>query len=250
MYEYRRLSSRIVNVNLKLLLSFDFQGQVWGVAYKVSKQNVERALGELYKREISLGGYQLLQMSFSCNEKPSHTFVVMVYIATPENPLYLGPATPEQLVTEIASAEGHAGHNAEYVIRLADFMREKVPDFEEEHLFELEKLLRKELGLCTKTNFKWFIVLTELQCLAWFYWSPGFSAGFVVSPLSFQAQVYDVSRYVIAHPGKEAILRNAGGDSTEGFRQQPAHRVVKNHIATLLKTFYIGHVLSEETHAE
>lgn len=138
-----------------LLLSFDFQGQVWGVAYKVSKQNVERALGELYEREISLGGYQLLQLSFSCKEKPSHTFVVMVYIATPENPHYLGPATPEQLVTEIASAEGHAGHNAEYVIRLADFMREKVPDFEEEHLFELEKLLRKELGLCTKTNAPW-----------------------------------------------------------------------------------------------
>ncbi|XP_074632265.1 putative glutathione-specific gamma-glutamylcyclotransferase 2 [Acropora palmata] len=133
----------------------DKQGQVWGVAYKVSKQNVERALGKLYEREISLGGYQLLQMSFSCNEKPSHTFVVMVYIAKPENPLYLGPATPEQLVTEIASAEGHAGHNAEYVIRLADFMREKVPDFEEEHLFELEKLLRKELGLCTKTNAPW-----------------------------------------------------------------------------------------------
>lgn len=63
-------------------------------------------------------------------------------------------------------------------------------------------------------------------------------------------KVYDVSRYVTAHPGKEAILRNAGADSTEGFRQQPAHRVVKNHIATLLKTFYIGHVLSEETHAE
>lgn len=65
-----------------------------------------------------------------------------------------------------------------------------------------------------------------------------------------RCQVYDVSRYVTAHPGKEAILRNVGGDSTEGFRQQPAHRVIKNHIATLLKTFYIGHVLSEEEHTE
>lgn len=79
----------------------------------------------------------------------------MVYIATPQNPLYLGPATLEQLVTEIASAKGEAGHNAEYVIRLADFMREKVPDCDDEHLFELEKLLRKELGLCTNTNTPW-----------------------------------------------------------------------------------------------
>ena len=62
--------------------------------------------------------------------------------------------------------------------------------------------------------------------------------------------MYDISSYVTAHPGKEAILRNVGGDSTEGFRQQPAHRVVKNHIATLLKKFYVGHVLSGETPAE
>ncbi|KAL9953373.1 hypothetical protein ACROYT_G040782 [Oculina patagonica] len=53
-------------------------------------------------------------------------------------------------------------------------------------------------------------------------------------------KVYDVSSYVAAHPGEKAILRNAGGDSTQGFRQQAAHRVVKNHIASLLEKFYIG----------
>ena len=53
-------------------------------------------------------------------------------------------------------------------------------------------------------------------------------------------QVYDVSSYVTAHPGQEAILRNVGGDSTEGFKQQAAHRVVKNHIASLLDKFYVG----------
>ena len=52
--------------------------------------------------------------------------------------------------------------------------------------------------------------------------------------------MYDISSYVTAHPGEKAILKNAGGDSTQGFRQQAAHRVVKNHIASLLKKFYIG----------
>ena len=52
--------------------------------------------------------------------------------------------------------------------------------------------------------------------------------------------MYDVSSYVTTHPGQEAILRTVGGDSTEGFRQQAAHRVVKNHIASLLEKFYIG----------
>lgn len=63
-------------------------------------------------------------------------------------------------------------------------------------------------------------------------------------------KVYDVSSYVTAHPGKEAILKNVGGDSTEGFREQSAHRIVKNHIASLLKTFYVGHVLPVEKHDE
>ena len=59
-------------------------------------------------------------------------------------------------------------------------------------------------------------------------------------------QVYDVSSYVTDHPGEKAILRNVGGDATEGFQQQPAHRVVKNHIASLLDKFYIGLLSPEE----
>ena len=53
-------------------------------------------------------------------------------------------------------------------------------------------------------------------------------------------QVYDVSDYVTTHPGQEAILKNVGGDSTQGFTQQPAHRVVKNYISSLLEKFYVG----------
>ena len=55
-------------------------------------------------------------------------------------------------------------------------------------------------------------------------------------------QVYDVSSYVSVHPGEEAILRNVGGDATQGFQQQAAHRVVKNHIASLLEKFCVGHI--------
>ena len=59
-------------------------------------------------------------------------------------------------------------------------------------------------------------------------------------------QVYDVSSYIAIHPGGNAILRNVGGDSTQGFRQQPSHRVVKNHIASLLEKFYVGLLSPEE----
>ncbi|KAJ7389786.1 Glutathione-specific gamma-glutamylcyclotransferase 1 [Desmophyllum pertusum] len=131
------------------------QGRVWGIAFKVAKENSDRAMGKLNEREIALGGYELRRLRFSCNEKPSHSFCVLVYAATPKNTLYLGPATLEQIAVQIASARGHSGLNVEYLIRLADFMREKVPEFDEEHLFELEKLVRKELGLSTEVIVPW-----------------------------------------------------------------------------------------------
>lgn len=53
-------------------------------------------------------------------------------------------------------------------------------------------------------------------------------------------QVYNVSSYIASHPGGDSILKNVGGDATEGFHNQPAHRVVKNHIASLLQKFYVG----------
>ena len=62
----------------------------------------------------------------------------------------------------------------------------------------------------------------------------------------FLQQVYDVTCYVTAHPGGEAILKNVGGDCSEGFHDQKAHGVVKNHIAGLLEKFYVGTLWPEK----
>ena len=46
------------------------------------------------------------------------------------------------------------GHNVEYLLRLAEFMREFVPEGYDEHLLTLETLVRirvKENNLCLKT---------------------------------------------------------------------------------------------------
>ena len=87
---------------------------------------------------------------------------MLVYAATPKNPLYLGPANLQHIAVQIASARGQAGFNVEYLVRLADFMRKEVPDFDDEHLFELEKLVRKELGLSTEVTTPWTQLKTML----------------------------------------------------------------------------------------
>lgn len=56
------------------------------------------------------------------------------------------------------------------------------------------------------------------------------------SARSWRVQVYDVTEYVDIHPGADAILRNAGRDSTDGFfgPQHPPTTV------DLLAEYYIG----------
>lgn len=72
-------------------------------------------------------------------------FAVLVYVALPSNPLYLGHAPCMQMAVEIASTEGNCGHNVEYLARLTAFMRTEVPDVFDEHLEKLDSLAREYL---------------------------------------------------------------------------------------------------------
>ncbi len=46
----------------------------------------------------------------------------------------------------------------------------------------------------------------------------------------------DVTTYIDSHPGGDAILRNAGADSTEGFRGEQHPGTVE----TVISDYYIG----------
>ena len=64
--------------------------------------------------------------------------------------------------------------------------------------------------------------------------------------LQYVFQVYDVTPYVKAHPGGDAILRNVGGDATDGFHGQLAHGVVRTFIKNSLEKFYVGTLLPQK----
>ena len=119
---------------------------------------MDRALGNLNTRECTLGGYDVFSVEFFPDGK-SESFPAVVYAATPSSHLFLGPDTPEGMAMQIASSWGHSGHNVEYLFRLADFMREKVPHADDEHLFTVEKLVRRLMGLSPEVVVPW----TELE---------------------------------------------------------------------------------------
>jgi cation transport protein ChaC len=126
------------------------EGITWGVAYKITG---DLALQYLDQRECKLGGYETTYTKFYPRIATEHSamsgeaFPVLLYIATSSehNRYWLGEDKLEMIAQQIVESRGMAGHNVEYLVRLAMFMREELPGIYDEHIFELDRLVREEL---------------------------------------------------------------------------------------------------------
>uniref|UniRef100_A0A672JAQ6 Gamma-glutamylcyclotransferase n=1 Tax=Salarias fasciatus TaxID=181472 RepID=A0A672JAQ6_SALFA len=96
----------------------------WGVAFEVTGSQMEESLSYLNVLETACGGYITRLMDFFPDGESHAPVQALVYIATSDNPRYLGP--------------GKTGHNLEYLLRLAEFMRSSCPHVEDHHLFAIE----------------------------------------------------------------------------------------------------------------
>ncbi|XP_029454454.1 glutathione-specific gamma-glutamylcyclotransferase 1 [Rhinatrema bivittatum] len=131
-----RMPGRVVT------LQEDYDACTWGIAYEVHGEQIEPSLQYLNLRETVLGGYATKFVNFyPQDEGPTEAILALVYIATPQNPAYLGPASEEDIAAQIIVSSGCSGHNIEYLLRLADFMRFFCPEAEDKHLFQIEEAL-------------------------------------------------------------------------------------------------------------
>ncbi|XP_054713151.1 glutathione-specific gamma-glutamylcyclotransferase 1-like [Uloborus diversus] len=122
----------------------DNQGVTWGRAFLLGPA-AEASLNYLDSRENKIGGYTTTVVTFHPRDSKDEPFPVLLYVALPSSHLYLGPVPLPQLATEISEASGHCGHNAEYLLRLANFMKEQLPDVYDEHIYLLDHLVRSRL---------------------------------------------------------------------------------------------------------
>jgi cation transport regulator ChaC len=110
----------------------------WGMAYRVAVEETGAVLATLDHREK--GGYDRREVLLHFRDRePAEG---LVYIATPGNPNYLGTATLEEIAAQVRSSSGPSGFNLEYVESLARALREM--DAEDEHVFALAELLRRD----------------------------------------------------------------------------------------------------------
>jgi cation transport regulator ChaC len=117
----------------------------WGVAYRVAPDAWESVLGGLDARES--GGFERVsaELGFADGSRPA--VPALVYMAPEGNPNYLGPAPLEEILRQVLQARGRSGSNADYVVRLADALREIGAD--DPHVFELAERIAAVRGRST-----------------------------------------------------------------------------------------------------
>lgn len=106
-----------------------------GVAYLVEGHTAQTVLAQLDYREKN--GYARHDVALI--DQNGESFQALVYIATEENFAYLGPAEVDEIVDQIARSHGPSGANSEYLLALAEALRQLRAD--DAHVFELERLL-------------------------------------------------------------------------------------------------------------
>lgn len=87
----------------------------WGVAYELRQADELDVLAHLDHREKD--GYRR-RVTVARARDGSALGEVTLWIATPDNPQWLGDAPVDQIADEVRAARGPSGDNREYVLRL------------------------------------------------------------------------------------------------------------------------------------
>lgn len=113
-----------------------------GIAYKIPKSKHHEVINHLDYREKN--GYERHRVTFHPLDGTYQPISdILIYVATKDNTSYAGHLCDLNLIAnQIFDAHGPSGSNREYLYQLADAMRRIFPDHCDEHLFELEQLLR------------------------------------------------------------------------------------------------------------
>ena len=111
---------------------------VWGVAYKVPQEIVDDVKNRLAYREKD---YDTHSLTFHPRENNRKSFQIMLYIGSPNHPNF-GPADEKEIAHVIKRSTGPSGRNTEYLFKLAEFVRKHIPEDNDKHLFDLERLVK------------------------------------------------------------------------------------------------------------
>lgn len=109
--------------------------ECWGVVYELDPEVFRAVIDALDQREVA--GYE--QRRVDVRLARGERVRALTYIATPENPNYLGALSEAEIAAHVRTAEGKSGTNADYVRELARALRGM--EAVDPHVFEIERWL-------------------------------------------------------------------------------------------------------------
>jgi len=122
-----------------LVFAKDNEARVHGIGYKIAPDKVTSVLDHLDYREKN--GYDRHETMFYPTDG-SPPVPTVVYVANEQNPSWNKNHDLEDIAAQIIESVGPSGKNTEYVYNLCDAMRQYFHNVRDDHLFELEKLLK------------------------------------------------------------------------------------------------------------
>ncbi len=94
----------------------------WGAAYRIDPEDRDTVLRSLDHREK--GGFERHRVEVRLRGPEPERVSAVVYVAGSGNPNYLGPAQTAEIAAQVRRSTGPSGSNSEYVLRLAQALRE------------------------------------------------------------------------------------------------------------------------------
>jgi cation transport regulator ChaC len=119
------------------LLPAPAQERCWGMVYRVEPGREQEVLATLDHREQ--GGYE--RRVVEVVHERGRIADVLVYLATPSNPEWLGEAPLDAIADQVLASVGPSGPNVEYVLELAAALAEH--GARDAHVEALAELLRE-----------------------------------------------------------------------------------------------------------
>ncbi len=96
-------------------------GRVGGVAYRIAAEQAAPVLEALDIREQ--GGYERLDLTVTLTAGASREVRAVTWVASPDNPFHLGPASLGVMTAQIRAAVGPSGRNVDYAVALHEALR-------------------------------------------------------------------------------------------------------------------------------
>ena len=84
-----------------------------------------------------------MEITFHPENTAESSFDLTLYLATEQNKNYLGPASIQDIAKQVVNSVGPSGKNTDYILNLAEALRQVSPHVVDDHLFELEQEILK-----------------------------------------------------------------------------------------------------------